>query len=228
MANAKQRAILKYDPKSYELAALKSGSLTYDEQLKEYARLRNIANKRLEAFERNKEPHIRRAQAYKDNVGRYRLPASQLTERELRYKLNEVSKFVRAKASSVTGQRRIMEQEIEGLHVNGYNFINIHNYWDFVDFMDKLKEELHVKKIPDSSRVANLFGIAEKLDVKPKDLKKDLNRYLKYYDDIEDFAKDENLENMTSKQIKERIGVILEGKAKEKAKKKAKRKLKKK
>lgn len=219
MANAKQKAILKYDPKSYELAALKSGSLTYDEQLKEYARLRNIANKRLEAFERNKEPHIRRAQAYKDNVGRYRLSASQLTERELRYKLNEVSKFVRAKSSSVTGQRRIMEQEIKGLQLRGYDFINKQNYWDFVDFMDDLKEELHTKKIPDSARIANLFGIAEKLNVKPKDLKRDLNKYLKNYDKLEELA-DSDLEDLSSTDIQNKVNAIIGKKNKTKGRRK--------
>lgn len=212
MANAKQKAILKYDPKSYELAALKSGSLTYDEQLKEYARLRIIANRRLQAFERSQEPHIRKAEAYKQNVGRYTLPATQLTERQLRYKLNEISKFVSAKASSVSGQKRIMKQQIEGLKLRGYTFINKDNYWSFVDFMSDIKEELHTKKIPDSSRIANLFGIAEKLKVKPKDLKRDLEKFKKHYDALEELSENPKLKDMGSKQLKDVVNKIIKSK----------------
>lgn len=209
---AKRYTILTYDPKTYELEALKAGSLTYKQQLKEYARLRNIANRRLEAFERNPEPHIRKSEAYKQNVGRYTLPATQLTQRQLRGALADISKFVSSKSGSVTGQRRLMNQKIEALHRSGYDFVNKQNYWEFVDFMEQAQSAYAGMNIPDSDTVIDLFDIVKnkaKIKVSPKKLGRDVRKFVKNAKKIRDIGSKIDEGSLSSEQAKALINSIL-------------------
>lgn len=204
MAKA-SKTVLKYDPRTYELDALKSGSLSLDEMQKEYARLRNIANARLNRFDSPRNAKLKQTQQYKQNVGRYRIPATQLTERQLAKKLTDVADFLQKKGSSVSGARSIITKEIDALHLQGYDFINKSNYWEFVDFMDEIQTRYRNKKIPDSDRIVELWGNAQKLKVSNKQLLKDIDKWKKHRNQIEKLVSDVEDGKYSTRKVKEMI-----------------------
>ena len=127
----RNQATLKYAWYEYTPEALQSGSLSEKEIRDEYRRLRSIANKRIDRLER---AGYTGTQTYLRNAGAYKAPSNYNME-ELQYKLDQISKLISAKSSTVSGMRLIEKQVREKLHEKDLGKImNLQEYGDFMDW----------------------------------------------------------------------------------------------
>lgn len=127
-----QKSVLRFD--SYlpsELSKMDTRSLR-----KEYSRLRDIAHKRLA---RMGESEFKTSTAYQLNVNKYKKLKNIRSEKELISRLSDLSRFVEARSSTVTGQKGIISDRLNTLHENGYNFVNRENLTEFGRFMNYIK-----------------------------------------------------------------------------------------
>ena len=199
MAKRKQ-ATLKYAWYEYTPEALQSGSLSEKEIRDEYRRLRNIANKRIERLEK---AGYEQTQTYLRNVGAYKSP-SNYTVPELQYKLYQISKFVAAKSSTVSGMRLIEKEAIETLQEKGLGRIN--NLQEFGDFMSWARTEYKSSEF-DSERAAEIFNEAKRRNISIEEIKKDYELYRDNYHQFTELPVYRKEERRTSEWYRKALGV---------------------
>ena len=139
----------------------------------EYARLRKIANRRLERLGASEFANSRTYQNW--SSGFEALPPD-APERDIRKALYDVGRFVNLKTSSVTGARAAREKFVGKMQELGYDFINKSNAQQFGEFMREVKTHQTYKGY-DSERVAELFG---KLTYKRID-REDAAKYFEFW-----------------------------------------------
>lgn len=199
MAKRKQ-ATLKYAWYEYTPEALQSGSLSEKEIRDEYRRLRNIANKRIERLEK---AGYEQTQTYLRNVGAYKSP-SNYTVPELQYKLYQISKFVAAKSSTVSGMRLIEKEAIEALQEKGLGRIN--NLQEFGDFMSWARTKYKSSEF-DSERAAEIFNEANRRNISIEEIKKDYELYRDNYQQFTELPVYRKEERRTSEWYRKALGV---------------------
>ena len=199
MAKRKQ-ATLKYAWYEYTPEALQSGSLSEKEIRDEYRRLRNIANKRIERLEK---AGYEQTQTYLRNVGAYKSP-SNYTVTELQYKLYQISKFVAAKSSTVSGMRLIEKEAIETLQEKGLGRIN--NLQEFGDFMSWARTKYKSSEF-DSERAAEIFNEAKRRNISIEEIQKDYELYRDNYNQFTELPVYRKAERRTSEWYRKVLGV---------------------
>ena len=199
MAKRKQ-ATLKYAWYEYTPEALQSGSLSEKEIRDEYRRLRNIANKRIERLEK---AGYEQTQTYIRNAGAYKSP-SNYTVPELQYKLYQISKFVSAKSSTVSGMRLIEKEAIETLQEKGLGRIN--NLQEFGDFMSWARTKYKSSEF-DSERAAEIFNEAKRRNIGIEEIKKDYELYRDNYQQFTELPVYRKEERRTSEWYRKALGV---------------------
>lgn len=170
----KKQATLKYAWYEYTPEALQSGVLSEKEIRDEYRRLRNIANNRIDRLEK---AGYGQTQAYLRNAGAYK-SASNYTMAELHYKLYQISKFVTAKSSTVSGMRLIEKEAIETLQEKGLG--RIKNLQEFGDFMDWARTRYKNSDF-DSERAAEVYNEAKRRSIDIEEIKNDYELYRDNY-----------------------------------------------
>ena len=170
----RNQATLKYAWYEYTPEALQSGSLSEKEIRDEYRRLRSIANKRIDRLER---AGYTDTQTYIRNAGAYKAP-SNYTMAELHYKLYQISKFVSAKSSTVSGMRLIEKQAREKLQEKGLG--KIMNLQEFGDFMDWARAKYKYSEF-DSERAAEVYNESKRRKIDIEEIKKDYELYRDNY-----------------------------------------------
>lgn len=138
----------------------------------EYARLRKIANRRLEALMRY-FPESKTAKRYRKGFAA--LPREEKTGRIYK-KLYEVARYLNEQQGSVSGQRSYRKKSIESLHASGYGFINQRNFDQFAAFMDEVKTHSLYRSL-DSEQAVILFGKAVKKKMDPQKVAKAFEKY---------------------------------------------------
>lgn len=135
----------------------------------EYARLRAVAEKRIQRLQ---------GAGYKIQGPTSFKPLSRSASQAEIYKsLADVAKFISMKSSTVTGRRQQVKKFVEKMHELGYDFINENNVDEFGEFMKEAK--LHDEyRGYDSEEVVELFHLAKEKHVKPQDLAKDLDTWI--------------------------------------------------
>lgn len=124
---------------------------TPEQARREYARLRKIANRRLEALSRN-YPESAAAREFRGGF-----PAAKgETDRRIYQRLYDVARYMNRKLSTVTGEREYRKKMIASLHEIGYTFINKSNFDQFTQFMDEVKTHRNYRSY-DSERIVELF-----------------------------------------------------------------------
>ena len=115
-------AKLKYPSEYYRALANISGDpiLSRKQQEIEYEKLRKRAARSLERISRSE---FASDQFYREQYGQYEQPASQLTDRQLAYQLQEVARFVSSARSTYTGAREIQRAAVRTMKQHGYDFI---------------------------------------------------------------------------------------------------------
>ena len=139
---------------------------------KEYSRLRAIANKRLERFQGTE---WETSQIYKYNKRGF-APIKELTEREIRFMLSDVARFVTSKRSSVSGLNKERAQAVETLKERGFDFVNKKNFRQFGEFMEYARMS-NLNRIYDSKRVAEFYEQAEKKNKTVREMRDAFNEW---------------------------------------------------
>ena len=196
---SRKPATLKYAWYEYTPEALQSGVLTEKEIREEYRRLRDIANKRIERL--GKAGYVE-TQAYLRNAGAYK-SASNYTMAELHYKLYQVSKFVAAKSSTVSGMRLIEKEAIETLQEKGLG--RIKNLQEFGDFMSWARTRYKNSDF-DSERAAEVYNEAKRRSIDIEEIKKDYELYRDNYRQFTELPVYRKSERRTSEWYRKVLG----------------------
>lgn len=195
----KKQATLKYAWYEYTPEALQSGVLSEKEIRDEYRRLRNIANKRIDRLEK---AGYGQTQAYLRNAGAYKSP-SNYTMAELQYKLYQISKFVSAKSSTVTGMRSIEKEAIKALQEKGLE--RIKNLQEFGDFMSWARTRYKNSDF-DSERAAEVYNEAKRRSIDIEEIKKDYELYRDNYRQFTELPVYRKAERRTSEWYRKALG----------------------
>lgn len=142
----------------------------------EYARLRKIANRRLERLGASE---FANSSTYQNWSSGFEALPRDAPERDVRKALYDVARFVHLKTSSVTGARAARDKFVESMHERGYDFVNKNNAKEFGDFMKEVKTHKTYKGY-DSERVANLFGKIKEKRISPEDAAKNFEYWMRH------------------------------------------------
>ena len=135
----------------------------------EYARLRAVAEKRVQRLENA---------GYKLNGQKEFKPLQRnASEAEIYKSLADVAKFVNMKSSTITGRKAQVEKMVEKMHEHGYDFINKNNAEQFGEFMREAKKHDEYRGY-DSEEVVELFHLAKEKHVRPEELARDLDTWI--------------------------------------------------
>lgn len=129
-----------------------------------YSDLRSIANKRLQ---RLGEAGFESSAVYKKFSGEFIKLKDISNNAELAHRMDELNRFINNNLSSISGQRRYVNDMLDTLHDHGFDFVDKSNFKEFTDFMDAFRE-MGYDSIYDSERV--LRDVFQKL---PKGSNKD-------------------------------------------------------
>lgn len=106
----------------------------------EYARLRAVAQK---SIQRLGKSEFAGGATYRNAVGRFPMTKSIKDKRELSMALVDVSRFLSAKGSSVSGLKEIRAEQVNTWQNQyGYDFVNATNYSAWVEFLEVLKDSV--------------------------------------------------------------------------------------
>ena len=156
----------------YTKSALASGEWTDAEIRREYSRLRDIAQKRLQTLARN-EPG---SYAYKKNVGAYPVLKEAGTE-GAKALLPQLARFIAAKTGTVKGIREQRARSLQTLQEHGYTFVNQSNIREFGEFMEAYRADKSLQVIG-SPTVADLFGAAKERHMNVEEIKEQFAMWL--------------------------------------------------
>jgi hypothetical protein len=130
--------------------------------------LRSIARKRLERFDGTEWTDT---QVYQLNKGVYK-PLSEIkSNTELRHLFSDVSRYVTASTSSVSGLEKQRRQGVKTLNERGYDFVTKENYRRFADFMEYARVA-NMNRMYDSKRVADYYAASEKKQLSNDEMRK--------------------------------------------------------
>lgn len=153
---------------------------TEAEARKEYARLRKIANRRLEALERN-YPKSQMARMFKGGFPAAGKDAGQ----RIYSRLFDVARYMQSALGSVSGERAYRKKMIASLHEAGYTGINAKNFDDFTMFMEEVKQHMSEREFAaKSEQIVELFEQAEEEDADPEEVARAFDEYLSERKDI--------------------------------------------
>lgn len=142
----------------------------------EYARLRKIANRRLEALARH-YPKSEIARRYRKGFK----PIERF-EKSTRIfkKLYEVARYLNTSTGSVSGQRAARKKQLETLYEHGYTFVNKKNLDEFNEFWREIRT--HGGEIGSKSEeITEMFGQAKANKIDPQIVAKSFEKYLENY-----------------------------------------------
>lgn len=154
---------------------------------KEYSRLRDIAQKRLERLGRNEPESF----AYRSNRGQY-APARGQTTEALRQQLPQLAKFIAAKTGSVTGIRSQRRKAVESLQSKGYVFVTKENLGAFGEFMEEFRAKRGAARGYGTFEALELWEFAQANDIDVEKVKKQFANWLKERRELERYVRQRN------------------------------------
>lgn len=200
----------------YHYEAFTGGNVSREELRKEYSRLRQTANKRLQRMEGTR---YETTQTYLRNAGKYGTleqiekqalanakklkpeAAQKYVDAVVAKKLADVYKFLTAKTGSIRGMQKVENEIIETLNERGYTFVNKKNIQQFGDYMEYLRS-VHNGKQFDSERAGELFGIAVKKGIPPEQVAQDFEYWKNHSEELAKLPKAKNPKQRTSAHYK--------------------------
>ena len=167
---------IKLDPRDnleyYTKSAVQSGEWSDAEIRREYSRLRDIAQKRLQNLARSEPDSF----AYRKNGGQYPVLSEAGTEKA-RELLPQLARFIAAKTGTVRGIREQRALALGTLQEHGYDFINKANIRQFGEFMEAWRADKALQVVG-SPTVAELFGAAKERHMNVEQIKEQFSLWL--------------------------------------------------
>ena len=106
----------------------------------EYARLRAVAQK---SIQRLGKSEFAGGATYRNAVGRFPMTKNIKDKRDLAMALVDISRFLSAKGSSVSGLKEIRAEQVNTWQNQyGYGFVNTANYYAWVEFLEVMKDAI--------------------------------------------------------------------------------------
>jgi hypothetical protein len=109
--------------------------------------------------------------------------ANKLDDSEIYSALSDAAYVLRSKYSTISGQRKIMKEQIETFHAHTFTFVNEVNYWDFIDFLDRVKAQIESMHY-DSGRAIDLYERFTSVGVSADELLSDFDNYMQNYSKV--------------------------------------------
>lgn len=172
----------------YTREAIRNADVWTDAAVRrEYSRLRDIAQKRLERLSRN-EPL---SYAYRANRGQYAPARGQSTE-ALRQQLPQLAKFIAARTGSVSGIRAQRKKAVESLQAKGYKFVTKGNLAAFGEFMEDFRAKRGAARSYGTFDALELWEFAQANDIDVENVKRNFANWLKERRELERYVRQRN------------------------------------
>lgn len=179
-----------------------SDLLTPAKKREEYERLRIVINARLEEFKGTK---YEASQTYLRNAGKFVPAADVVKDSDISKLLYDAYRFVSAKTSTVKGVRSAERKAIATLKDRGYN-VTAKNFDAFTQYMEEAR--LRGLNAYGSTRVADLFTIAQHKELDPRDVLKDFGYWYTNRKELENMPKIRNKNQRNADEYRRRINSI--------------------
>lgn len=163
----------------------------------EYTRMRDTAQKRLKRLG-EKFPESKTYQEHKQGFPKLR----DIDPRDFPKAFSELARFLKAKASTVTGQQQIKEKTIQTFNDNGLKVDNS-NYNAVIDVIEEMRRQ---KIVYDSNRAVEMADLLIGLDDQKKnDILDNLEKLLPHVDELKE------LPSLSGFDIDELLNLLGEG-----------------
>lgn len=199
-----RKAELKYSFRQYTVYANRIGAGIPEKEIKkEYTRLRDILNKRIQRI--NKSDFAGQGIAGKFPQGLPKL--AEIAPEDLPYLLQQAATALNSRGGSLKGLQMRQSETVKSLRERGYTNIDDSNIRAFANFMDEARDR-GLEKIYGSDTVATMFDSIVALDISPEAIMQDFAWWLDNIDTAETKAAEmrERGENVTAEAIRKELG----------------------
>lgn len=201
---ATRQASLKYPFAQYTVYANRIGAgIPQNEIKKEYTRLRDILNKRIQRI--NKSDFAGQGISGQFPQGLPKL--SEIAPEDLPYLLQQAATALNSRSGSLKGLQMRQSETIKSLRERGYTNISDSNIRAFASFMDEARDR-GLEKIYGSDTIATMYDSIVALDISPEAIMQDFAWWLDNIDMAETKAAEmrERGENVTAEAIRRELG----------------------
>lgn len=201
---AERKAELKYSFRQYTVYANRIGAgIPQKEIKKEYTRLRDILNKRIQRI--NKSDFAGQGISGQFPQGLPKL--SEIAPEDLPYLLQQAATALNSRGGSLKGLQMRQSETVKSLRERGYTNISDSNIRSFARFMDEARDR-GLEKIYGSDTIATMYDNIVALDISTEAIMKDFAWWLDNIDMAETKAAEmrERGENVTAEAIRKELG----------------------
>ena len=199
-----RKAELRYSFRQYTVYANRIGAgIPQNEIKKEYTRLRDILNKRIQRI--NKSDFAGQGIAGQFPQGLPKL--AEIASEDLPYLLQQAATAINSRSGSLKGLQMRQSETIKSLRERGYTNIDDSNIRQFASFMDEARDR-GLEKIYGSDTIATMYDSIVALDISPEAIMQDFAWWLDNIDMVETKAAEmlERGENVTAEAIRKELG----------------------
>lgn len=200
---ATRQASLKYPFRQYTVYANRIGAgIPQNEIKKEYTRLRDILNKRIQRI--NKSDFAGQGIAGQYPQGLPKL--AEIAPEDLPYLLQQAATALSSRGGSLKGLQMRQSETVKSLRERGYTNISDSNIRAFARFMDEARDR-GLEKIYGSDTIATMYDSIVALDVSPEAIMQDFAWWIDNIDMAETKAAEmrERGENVTAEAIRNEL-----------------------
>lgn len=168
---AVREASLKYEYRQYTVYANRIGAgIPKGEIRKEYTRLRDILNKRIQRIQESTFANQGIAGKFPGGLPKL----ADIAPEDLPYMLQQAATALTSKSGSLKGLQQRQQSAIESFRERGYTQINESNFKEFVNFLEEAKER-GLSKVYGSDSVVNLYENSQAMGLSPDEVMQDFN-----------------------------------------------------
>ena len=175
-----RQASLKYPFAQYTVYANRIGAgIPQNEIKKEYTRLRDILNKRIQRI--NKSDFAGQGIAGRFPQGLPKL--AEIAPEDLPYLLQQAATALNSRGGSLKGLQMRQSEMVKSLRERGYTNINNSNIEDFARFMEESRDR-GLEMVYGSDNVASLYDATVAVGLDPEDIMDDFDWWTTHQDEV--------------------------------------------
>ena len=201
---AERKAKLKYSLRQYTVYANRIGAGIPEKEIrKEYSRLRDVLNKRIQRI--NESDFAGQGIAGQFPKGLPKL--ADIAPGDLPYLLQQAATALNSRGGSLKGLQTRQSETIKSLRERGYTNISDSNIRAFANFMEEARDR-GLEKVYGSDTIATMYDSIVALDISPEAIMQDFAWWLDNIDMAETKAAEmrERGENVTAEAIRKQLG----------------------
>lgn len=177
---ATRQASLKYSFRQYTVYANRIGAgIPQNEIKKEYTRLRDILNKRIQRI--NKSDFAGQGISGQFPQGLPKL--AEIAPEDLPYLLQQAATAINSRSGSLKGLQIRQSEMVKSLRERGYTNITDSNIRAFANFMEESRDR-GLEMVYGSDNVASLYDATVAVGLEPEDIMDDFDWWLTHQDEV--------------------------------------------